>query len=145
MSCSHWLRRVHSRLAISIRPTWHERSDPQPRSSRRATARAARPQCARRRASGQSVWFDQVLISKSRVVIEGKVQLQTSVMLSFATAEQAMLALRLIGMKGSLPVSLCDEAGTQVREDTPLRPRWPHLRSCYTLKGRRTHRNGRLM
>lgn len=50
--------------------------------------------------------LDQALISKSRVVVNGAATLQTSVVCAFASAEAALLALRMAGMRASLPVPL---------------------------------------
>lgn len=55
----------------------------------------------------------QVLISKARVVVDGQVTLQTSAMISFSTSTGAMLALRRVGISGSMAVPL-EESATLV-------------------------------
>ena len=56
--------------------------------------------------------LEQSIISKSRVHVNGALSLQTSAVLSFASQEGALLALRMAGMRGSLPVPLTGADGT---------------------------------
>ena len=53
--------------------------------------------------------LQQAIISKARVNVNGAMALQTSVILSFKSAEGAILALRLAGMRGSVGVPMYNE------------------------------------
>ena len=78
----------------------------------------------------------QVLISKARAVIDGRVQLQTSAIISFPTPAGAMLALRLAGMKNAFTVPLHDESNAQARLTHAPRPILPHLAAPLSLRPR---------
>lgn len=54
--------------------------------------------------------LQQAIISKARVHVNGAMALQTSVVLSFKSAEGAILALRLAGMRGSVGVPMYNES-----------------------------------
>lgn len=55
--------------------------------------------------------LEQALISKSRVVVNGVASLQTSVVCTFGSAEAVLLAVRMAGMRGSLPVPITSPDG----------------------------------
>ena len=69
--------------------------------------------------------LEQSFITKSRVVVNGVASLQTSAVCAFASAEGALLALRMAGMRASLPVPLSSPEGKLVGTAYLQKPQYP--------------------
>ena len=83
--------------------------------------------------------LQQAIISKSRGAGSGGAPaLQTTVSLAFGTSASAILALRMAGLKGSLPVLLTNESSQVVGLAKLLAPQYEDAASA-TLRRRKPH------